>query len=321
MIFCTLVPKPQLANALLLAESIREHHPGARLVACLAEHFANAPVMDVFDEITIVTNHTLPMEEANGCSAAKVYFLKHLLDCYPEDKIIYLDPEMRVYGDFNEVERLLDDHELIATPYHLEPCEEDDYRLEIERLRSGFLYGGFLALRGGEQSRRFLAWWSARIDTTFFGSTQDKLSDHRWLSLAMVPFRLHLLKDPTYVVSAWNLHAAGRKLSHSGNGGYLAGGRPLRSFLFANPGALLDERLNVCVPDESAPVRALVRSYREALERTNQYVADPARTSAPPLRVSRLEASPSAKPSGGSSSKVQLLRCPSGHGLLRRKRR
>lgn len=270
MIFCTLARKEQLANAFVLAKSVRSFHPKARIVLCLAEHHVSANHTSLFDEVVIVTNNGQPFDSAESCCAAKAYLLKLLLASYADDKIIYLDPEMKLFASFKRVEQLLDQHDIIATPYHLEPCDMDDYGWEIERLQNGFLHAGFVALRSSETGRRFSQWWSRHIDESFYGPSKDGWADHKWLSLAMVPFQIYLLKDPSFHVAAWNVHASGRTISLSSKGHYMIHGQPLRSFHFMNTDGMLDRRLGSFIPDHNMPVYQLLQSYREELELANQ---------------------------------------------------
>jgi hypothetical protein len=273
VIFCTLARKEQLAAAVILAKSVKTHHPEVKMVVCLADHHLSAEHAGHFDEVVIVTNHGAPFDTAESSCAAKAYFLKHLNECYPEDKLIYLDPETNIYGAFHDIEHMLDEHPIIAVPYHLESCDEDDYLWEIERLHKGFLHAGFLALRGSDISRHFLQWWSRHMDTSFYGPYKDGVADHKWLSRGMVPFSIHQLKDPSYHVAAWNVHAAGRRLSFSPEGGYLVNGRPLHSFLFANPDGLLDSKVHAFIPDRSNPVYTLLHTYKGELKRIRQSVS------------------------------------------------
>lgn len=270
MIFCTLARKEQLAGAVILVNSVKTFHPHARMVLCLADHHVSAAQVALFDEVVIVTNNGLPFDSAESCCAAKAYLLRHLQASFPDEKIIYLDPEIKLFASFDKIERLLDRHDIIAVPYHLEPCDMEDFTWEIERLQNGFLHAGFLALRNSESGRAFTLWWSRHIDKSYYGASKDARADHKWLSLAMVPFQIYLLKDPAYHVAAWNVHASGRTVSLSAKGEYLVHGKPLRSFHFTNPDGLLDQRLETFIPDQGQPVYKLLQAYRGELESVSQ---------------------------------------------------
>lgn len=270
MIFCTLARKEQLTGAIVLAKSVKSFHPHARIILCLADHHVSAGQVSLFDEVVMVTNNGLPFDSEESCCAAKGYLLRHIQASFPDEKIIYLDPEIKLFASLDEIEHLLDRHDIIAVPYYLEPCDMEAYTWEIERLQNGFLHAGFLAVRNSETGRTFTQWWSKHIDESYYGPFKDARADHKWLSLALVPFQIYLLKDPAYHIAAWNVHESGRMVSLSPEGEYLVHSKPLRSVHFTNPDGLFDQRLKAFIPDRGQPVYKLFQSYREELERVGR---------------------------------------------------
>ncbi|TVY11828.1 hypothetical protein [Paenibacillus cremeus] len=265
MIFCTMAGKEQLAHAVVLAKSVKAHHPGAQMHLCLVESHIPAEKTQDFDEIVLVTNQGAAVGSPDSFCAARAFFIRHLLHA-GYDKLIYLDPETNVYSSLNEIEELLNHHEIIACPYHLEPCHWDDFKPEIECLRNGFLHAGFLALRNSDHSRRFASWWCERIEASFFGPEKDAMAGHKWLSLAMVPFQIYLLKNPAYHIAAWNLRATGRSIAWGTEGGYAVDGVSLKTFCFSNPNGLLDHNASLFLSDPSSAGHALIQSYKRELE-------------------------------------------------------
>ena len=100
---CTIVSKNYLSYARVLAESFRRHHPRSQMFVLLVDrvdgHFA--PEREPFElvELPELDMPELPrfcfqysIVELN--TAAKPYFLQHLLRKRGVSKLIYLDPDI-----------------------------------------------------------------------------------------------------------------------------------------------------------------------------------------------------------------------------------
>lgn len=233
VLFATLATNEQLPHAIRLAKSVKQHHPEARMVLCLIDYHLPAEHTAVFDEVLHISRQEHPKgnQAGGGRGPAKAYFIKYLLNRCLDD-IIYLDAETIVVSRFEEVFALLREHPIVAVPFNLEPYPKEHDHREIERLRRGFIDSGCLALKNSIHARQFADWWSKRVDRTAYCADESEGTDHLWLSLALMPFRIRLMKEPGYRFGPWNWHEKKRSLNRqTADGIYFNNGKRLRSFV------------------------------------------------------------------------------------------
>jgi hypothetical protein len=234
-----------LDRARVLGETLRRHHPAWILTLCLPDApppgFTVDLAAEAFDHF--VTLHELDIPQEPGwifehdvvelCTAVKGAMLCRLIEAGAE-KIIYLDPDIALFGSLQPVVDLLDTHDIILTPHRLAPETETipiiDY--EIGALKYGIFNLGFLAVAGRTEGRRFARWWRDRLRDFCFDDVAGGLfTDQRWCDHVPGLFgRVHILRDPGYNVASWNLGQ--RPLAITEDGSLLAAGCPLRFFHF-----------------------------------------------------------------------------------------
>ncbi|MFB1492180.1 MULTISPECIES: glycosyl transferase [unclassified Thiocapsa] len=169
------------------------------------------------------------------CTAVKGPMLCRLLET-GANKVVYLDPDIALFGDLHDVEELLDLHDVLLTPHHLEPDGERQTILdnEIGSLKHGIYNLGFLAVANTDEGCRFARWWRDRLFEFCFDDIPNGIfTDQRWCDLAPVFFPgVHVLRDPGYNVASWNLSR--RPISIGEDGNLYAADQPLRFVHFAN---------------------------------------------------------------------------------------
>ena len=102
---CTIVTPDHVARARVLARSLREHHPGARITALVIGD-PPAPA-EPFEVLGVEALDCPPLEEmiaayepfALGC-ALKPWLLSHLLEQSPA--VLYLDSDIRLYAPLDD---------------------------------------------------------------------------------------------------------------------------------------------------------------------------------------------------------------------------
>src|SRR5438045_6651156 len=96
-------------------------------------------------------------------TAVKPYGLKLLFDRYYLDKLIFLDPDIKLYGPLDPLLFLLDRNSVVLTP-HLTATLDDDRRPgELDILRAGAYNLGFIALSRHAETFSLLQWWQNRL--------------------------------------------------------------------------------------------------------------------------------------------------------------
>ncbi len=102
-------------------------------------------------------------------TAVKPLLLRRLLDD-GAGEVIYLDPDIRVYGVLSDVVDLARRHEIVLTPHTMRPFPVDGREVDARFILSAGVYNlGFIAV--GAAARPFLEWWWA--------STQTRSADGR----------------------------------------------------------------------------------------------------------------------------------------------
>jgi len=217
MIICTSICANYLPKAMILASSVKKHIPDALFVLCLLEKEFPQQIeaFPYFDDVILAKNmgwenfevfifrHTI----VEAATAVKGQLLRYLFTTYSREKsVVYLDPDIKVYGDFIELRQMLDEHSLILAPHLLRPGNID---MEISSLAHGCYNLGFIALSRSENAWAFIDWWAARL---FLYCYDDKakglFTDQRWVDLAPCFFDVHLLKHHGYDFATWSLLGA-----------------------------------------------------------------------------------------------------------------
>lgn len=280
MIYFTSICSNYLPKAMTLAESVKRHCPEAHFVLCLVEREIPDVARDFphFDEIilakdagwdnfdTFMFRHSI----VEASTAVKPRFMIHLTERYPDaDKFVYLDPDVRVYGEFVELRELLDEHSIVLAPHLLRPGNID---MEISSLAHGSYNLGFLAISRSENSRRFLQWWADRL---FLFCYDDKargiFTDQKWIDLVPSFFDCHILKHHGYDFATWSL--LGSDLREV-DGEYVVNGDRLRFIHFSGlDSGTIDKAIGWWLTDDNrATFVALYTEYLALLEQHGQSV-------------------------------------------------
>ena len=239
---CTIVAKNYLSYARVLARSFAEHRPNDRCWVLVIDEVEGylAPESEPFE---LVVPADLGIESFDRMAAlygvlelstaVKPWLLRHLLKERGLDRIVYLDPDIRLYDDLAEVDRLLNGNHMVVTPHLTDPMPRDGRKpSETDILISGCFNLGFLGLREHPDTDSLIEWWSERLETDCVVAPELGLFvDQRWLDFAPGLLRgFAVLRDPGYNVAYWNLPS--RELRHR-DGRYTVNGRPLRFFHFS----------------------------------------------------------------------------------------
>ena len=214
MIICTSICANYLPKAMTLAASVKKYIPDAFFVLCLLEkeYPEKLETFPHFDAIVLakdlgwenfepfIFRHTI----VEAATAVKGQLLLHLFEKYQsENKLVYLDPDVRVYADFTELRELLDEHSLILAPHLLRPGNID---MEISSLAHGCYNLGFIALQRSNNAQAFMQWWAARLFSYCYDDKARGLfTDQRWVDLAPCFFDVFVLKHHGYDFATWSL--------------------------------------------------------------------------------------------------------------------
>ncbi|MFN7941429.1 MAG: hypothetical protein U0X73_07500 [Thermoanaerobaculia bacterium] len=238
---CTIASNNYLAMARVLAESYREHHPGAPVVVCVVDR--PSPEVDYAAlPFEVVFAHELGMRRFAAVAfrydvvelntAVKPAFLRHLRDRRGLDRVLYFDPDILVLDTLRDVAAALDGASLLLTPHVTAPLD-DEFRPSERALRLSGVYNlGFLGVRFGGATDRFLDWWEERLDRFCHDDLWHGLFvDQAWMDFA--PSFLddvRVLRQASLNVAYWNL--AQRRIEKHGDRWHV-GDRALGFFHFS----------------------------------------------------------------------------------------
>jgi len=246
----TICSRNFLAQAQVLHDGLRRHHPGIAFHVALCDE-ANGVDLDampfemlLLDELGIP--HLADMVERYNITelntAIKPFAFLSLFERYPGATVVYFDPDILVASRLEELEGLLrDGADCVLTPHLCEPAEfaeMDDSKM----LRYGIYNLGFCALRDTPEVRRVVAWWGRRLEAQCVIDLPSGLFvDQKWADLLPAFIgRTAILRHPGYNVAYWNLSQRTLRAPAPGtDGDWRVNGEPLRFFHFS--GSVVDE--------------------------------------------------------------------------------
>lgn len=167
-------------------------------------------------------------------TAVKPYALSYVFDKYPQlDKLLYIDPDIKVYACLRDVWDALDIGNICLTPHLLSPINDKKSPSEINILQSGSYNLGFIGIRRSNDSEKLLEWWKERL---FLDCRVDipagLFTDQKWIDLIPGYFeKCIIIRQHEYNVAYWNLHERSCQIDSSMRA-YI-NNRPLRFFHFS----------------------------------------------------------------------------------------
>ena len=219
MIIFTSVNRAYLSKAQLLATSVKAHIPNATFVLALLDDLPSDSntLFTVFDRVLLPEDLEIKNFESwifthsvvEACTAQKGRVLLKLLRDYPDQPVVYLDPDIEVYSNLIELEAALDKSDVVLTP-HLTIPETTDGGIqdnEMAALIHGAYNLGFLAVNNTQNGFEFANWWDSRLMSYCYDEKNRGLfTDQKWIDLAPGLFDgVHILKHPGYNLATWNI--------------------------------------------------------------------------------------------------------------------
>jgi hypothetical protein len=208
----TIIAKNYLPYARVLMRSVAQQHAGWRRIVVLADLVGGYfdPGQEDFE---IVLTQDLPIPSSRWfhfkytilelSTAVKPYAFEHLFGTGAFDRIVYLDPDIRVYSPLHAITEALRTADVVLTPHLTRPLEDDRRPAEIDILRSGAYNLGFIGVAQSLESKTFLAWWRQRLyDHCVVDLPRGLFVDQRWIDLAPGMFeRVAIVRDAGYNVA------------------------------------------------------------------------------------------------------------------------
>jgi hypothetical protein len=275
--FCTILARNYLAQARVLCRSLRARHPGVPVYALVVDDPAGYfdPAREDF---TCLSLADLELPDPRGlafrygvvelCTAVKPRLLACLF-ARGHRKLVYLDPDVRVYASLDALLARLDTAQALVTPHLTERADAGAGRGELDVLLCGVYNLGFLGLAASPSVDAFLSWWWDRCrERCIVDLASGIFVDQRWMDLlpAMLD-RVHVVRDKSCNVARWNL--AQRRLSGTSEVP-LVDGEPLAFLHFSEfdprrPTRFFWAADGAPAPEEE-PLRTLASRYADELQ-------------------------------------------------------
>jgi hypothetical protein len=246
MLVYTSITKSYLPKARVLAKSMKHFHPDWTFVLLYSDDLPAGfdLQLEPFDEVLTIEQLGLPNWKAWAfghavvelCTAVKGPAAELLAQRVGVNKIMYLDPDIKVFSSLASLDERLNTHEILLTP-HLLDIEHDINAIqdnEISALKHGVYNLGFFAARTSGQGLDFIRWWAARLTHFCRDDIPNGLfTDQRWCDLAPAFFSgLGIVRDRGCNVATWNI--AHRSLSKNDIGEFFVANTPLRFYHFTS---------------------------------------------------------------------------------------
>lgn len=278
MLIYTSVTRSYIPKARVLAQSVKKFHPDWVFVLLLSDMIPVGFDLtdEPFDEIVTLEDLGLPNLKSWAfghtvvelCTAVKGPAAEYFAKNRDHQKLIYLDPDIKVFNSLEPLNELLDSYDILLTPHMLDSEEKLDAIVdnEICSLKHGIFNLGFFAARTSGQGLEFIQWWAKRLYHFCTNDIPNGLfTDQRWCDLAPVFFdKLYIVRDRGYNVATWNIFH--RPITKNNNGLLLAGSTPLRFYHFtgydSGDGFIM---LNKYAPDQDI-ANEIWNQYRIDLE-------------------------------------------------------
>lgn len=222
---CTIVSPNYLPFARVLSRSYLEHHPDHRFFVLLVADTADPTPFDAEPFETVIL-HEIGLPDLRAAAMmydilelntnVKPAFLLHLMERCGAERVVYLDPDIKVYSPLTPVLAALEaGASTVLTPHITEPITDARAPSEQDFLYNGTYNLGFFAARRCSEARRLLAWWSERCLNLGFSEGRTGLFvDQKWINLAPGLFAdVAIVRDVGCNMAYWNLHE--RRLTDS----------------------------------------------------------------------------------------------------------
>lgn len=272
---CTTVSRRDLPRARVLADSFARHHPGQRLHVLVTDDI-HRTVRAEEEPFDLCRPDELPLAPGEFDRLAAIYDPKELVTAVKfwqtrlllesDGAVLFLDSDVEVFSELDELAALCVTHGVVVTPHSVEPIPLDgETPTEFQIQRSGVYNTGFIGV--GASGSRFLDWVCERAERDFVLDRDAGLwFDQRWFDFVPLYFSAHISRERAYDVAYWNLHE--RTLREHENRFYV-GDDPLVFFHFSgfdpHQGNLLTRVASRIRPEPGSALGRLCGEYAEKL--------------------------------------------------------
>jgi hypothetical protein len=145
------------------------------------------------------------------CTAVKGSALCYILDKPDCEAAFYFDPDIAIFDSLIQLTNHFNNGQSILLTPHLidiEITKDGVWDNEISTLRHGIYNLGFIGVKNDANGHKFAKWWKSRLDMHCYDDIPNGVfTDQSWCDMVPAVFDgVHVLRDPQYNVSTWNLN-------------------------------------------------------------------------------------------------------------------
>lgn len=211
MLIFTVCSINQLANAIVLGDSLKSHNPDYDFQIGLVDNQSNIPT-NFQSPYPIIEVNSLNFKGFEEMS--KRYTHEELLaDCKPffaeyflqkTEKLIFIDCTSVIFQSISIISDILEQSTIILTPQLLFANVHPD---EKQTLNSGIYHSGFIGFKKSDETFKFLKWWADNTRTKGFKNMCKGLNaDQLWLEHVPAMYEgVYILKEVGVNIGYWNL--------------------------------------------------------------------------------------------------------------------
>ena len=78
-------------------------------------------------------------------------------------KIIYLDPDIKLFSPLTQMLSYLDNYNILLTPHLTNTIRDDKSPGELQILQAGSYNLGYIGLSASEETRKLVSWWQEKL--------------------------------------------------------------------------------------------------------------------------------------------------------------
>lgn len=194
-VICTIIASNYLAQARVLAASFFAQHPSGICYVLVIdkpdgrviernELFKVIAVTDLTNLKKVLVEMVSRYDVRELATAVKPYWLEYLHTQYGHDRVLYFDPDIRLYGSLRDLWNQLALQNMILTPHLLGPLTDAHVPNEWWILRAGTYNLGFLGVHFTPDTVRIMQWWQQRlIKYAHNKPTAFQHFDQKWMDL------------------------------------------------------------------------------------------------------------------------------------------
>src|SRR4051812_1523078 len=187
--FFTIVSNNYRHFARTLAASVRQHDPNLDAFCALCDSPTDA--VDPRDAFGILPIRELALPQFDRFAfqytilelntAIKPWVIAELF-ARGYERVIYFDPDIKLYGSVAPILAALDSADIVLTPHLTGALDDGRKPTELQILQSGSYNLGFIALRKSDITQRFVEWWQRKLERDcVVDIARGLFTDQKWI--------------------------------------------------------------------------------------------------------------------------------------------